>query len=478
MPTFWPWVASMVCAALLVAFGQLTPRAAAVGWLIAALCSCVIAMVQYFGLSSALAPLIGQTEAGEAFGNLRQRNQFATLTSMGLVALIALRAARPDAALPRWFFAAAVILLAAGNAASGSRTGLLQWVAIALLCTWWWRLERRDVLVLVVQALLAYGVAILALPWLLEVISGQHSSGLFGRLVDDAGCSSRRVLYANVIELIAQKPWFGWGWGELDYAHFIQPYRGPRFCEILDNAHNLPLHLAVELGLPAALAVCAGFAWAALKAAPWHEEDPYRRMAWGVIAVILVHSMLEYPLWYGPFQIAFVLCAWIVWRRRKAVGASVPEFGESRKSGESRAKAKGAHWRLPLAAASVLALAYAGADYRRVSQLYLPLEQRSPAYRNDTLDKVRDSVLFESQVEFAVFTTTAVRPDNAASMHALGLRLLHFSPEPRVVEKIIQSAELLGRNKDASFFRARYRAVFPREFAAWASGPAAGKALP
>ena len=58
--------------------------------------------------------------------------------------------------------------------------------------------------------------------------------------------------------LIAQKPWLGWGWGELDYAHFITLYPGARFCDILDNAHNLPLHLAVELGVPLAVVLCGG----------------------------------------------------------------------------------------------------------------------------------------------------------------------------------------------------------------------------
>ena len=48
----------------------------------------------------------------------------------------------------------------------------------------------------------------------------------------------------------ASSPWLGWGWGELDYAHYATLYDGPRFCDILDNAHNLPLHLAVELGIP------------------------------------------------------------------------------------------------------------------------------------------------------------------------------------------------------------------------------------
>ncbi len=66
-----------------------------------------------------------------------------------------------------------------------------------------------------VQALLAYGLAVLALPWLLSLVTGLQSGGLFGRLVDSTGCSSRKILWSNVLTLIMQKPWLGWGWGEL-----------------------------------------------------------------------------------------------------------------------------------------------------------------------------------------------------------------------------------------------------------------------
>ncbi|WP_258305060.1 O-antigen ligase family protein, partial [Escherichia coli] len=77
---------------------------------------------------------------------------------------------------------------------------------------------------------------------------------LFMRMADGSQtCVGRATLWSNVLELIAQRPWAGWGWGELDYAHYIHPFAGERFCVLLDNAHNLPLHLAVELGLPAAL---------------------------------------------------------------------------------------------------------------------------------------------------------------------------------------------------------------------------------
>jgi len=122
------------------------------------------------------------------------------------------------------------------------------------------------------------------------------------------------VLWANVWHLILQKPWTGWGWGELDYAHYITLFPGTRFCVLLDNAHNLPLHLAVELGLPLALLVSGLVLWWVWRARPWAETDPVRQLAWGILAVVGLHSMLEFPLWYGPFQLVTVLAVALLWR--------------------------------------------------------------------------------------------------------------------------------------------------------------------
>jgi O-antigen ligase len=480
-PNFWPWLLSALCAVILWLFQRrLNVELVAAGWVLAAVVSAAIGLMQYFGLAPALSPWISQPEAGEAYANLRQRNQFATLTSIGLVALIGLLALRDRRAqqpadqgwrLPVWAYLFA-LLLALGNAVSSSRTGLLQWLLIALLTAWWALPGRWRLLVFAAQAVLAYGVAVLTLPWLLELATGVRSAGLFGRIVETAGCGSRKILWSNVLTLIAQKPWLGWGWGELDYAHFITLYPGARFCEILDNAHNLPLHLAVELGVPAALAVCGALGWLVWRARPWRETDPARQMAWGVLAVIGLHSLLEYPLWYGPFQLAAAL----------SIGLLCPEVGAdaAQRKGfhhEFERKRPVAHYlRAPAAIIMIVMLAAAGIGYYRVSQIYLPPAERSAAFRDDPLGKLGDSRLFHHQALFAELSITSLKPDNAAAVHAMALELLHYSPEPRVIEKLIESAVLLGRDDEAVQYLARYRAAFPQDHARWAGKTRSGGA--
>ena len=162
--------------------------------------------------------------------------------------------------------------------------------------------------------LLALIPAYFIAAWLLPLFAGSEVDNMLHRLREGApDAHSRLVLWRNVLDLIAQHPWAGWGWGELSFAHYSTLYSGPRFVEILDNAHNLPLHLAVELGIPAALLICGGFGWLVLAARPWRETDPARLMAWGLLGAIVLHSLLEYPLWYGPFQLVFGLCLGFLW---------------------------------------------------------------------------------------------------------------------------------------------------------------------
>ena len=263
------------------------------------------------------------------------------------------------------------------------------------------------------------------------------------------------VLWSNVTHLILQKPWFGWGWGELDYAHYITHYPGARFCDLLDNAHNLPLHLAVELGIPAALLACVAICGFVMWRQPWRETDPCRSTAWMVLTLIMMHSMVEYPLWYGPFQLTAIYClVWLAQSRQ----VEQPVAGWPLGMGAIRVGL----------AASVFAVAcYGWWDYQRVSQLFRPHEQRAETYRQDTLQKVRDSRLFRDEVRFAELTTTPLTPANAQYMSALARQLLHYSPEPRVIELLIESLQLQGCDDEALTHMTRYEAAFVQQYRVW-----------
>jgi O-antigen ligase len=486
-PAVVPFVFSWFCVALALLITSVTDarrdtifHSATLAWLVAACLSALIGVLQYIGSTAWAGVWIDHTGMGEAYGNLRQRNQFATLMNIGLASLLWLSfdfaRAKPNqtaANILHWsakylvFFCA--VLIGFGNASSSSRTGLIQ-LGVLSVFTFIWHIDTSPQAIkaspkvhswqITVAALVAYAVASLVLPWLIGL--DPLSSGAFARLrTGDPLCASRTTLWANVWHLISLKPWVGWGWGELDYAHFITLYPGPRFCDILDNAHNLPLHIAVEFGLPAALTVCGGVAWLIWWGRPQRKSDPYRRVAWGALAVIGLHSLLEYPLWYGPFQTAALLCLWQLYRHTPTTSAGFKSVYTQMLQRHHRSLTG-------LAGLSLIAAcAFTAWQYQLASQIYLPPSERMNAYKEDTLRKISRVSLYQDQVRFADLTTTDLDPQNAQVVHDLALDMLHFSPESRVVELIIESASLLGREDEVRYYSVRYQAAFPESYAKW-----------
>ncbi len=428
-----------------------------------------IGLIQYFGLEKPFTPWLSSSFKGESFANLRQKNQFATLTMMAMFAC-AYFCARP--LNNRWMVAAccvAALMLGAGNAIAASRTGVAELVLACLVVALWaWRSGQA-------RALLAVWVAnvlgFLAASALLPLLKAGGATILERSGMGAEGCHSRLLLWQNVWQLSLERPWSGWGWGSLKLAHYQGEFGARRFCEILDNAHNLPLHVAVELGLPVAGLMCAAIFWFIWRT--WPATVPHghgfgaTHMACGMLGVVLLHSMLEYPLWYGPFQIAFALSVWLLWR------------GRALKAGDGNYET---NWRLAsgfkgfVATIFVAFSLFASWDYWRVSQIYTEPEHRAPAYRDDTLNKIRGSWLFAEQVDFADLAVNALTAENAAERWPLVERNLKHSPEPRVIEAVLLGADALGKRDLVRFHRARFAAAFPAEYAAWAAS--AGLLMP
>ena len=456
-------LASLMCVWLMAAVGRRAAvdeallRWLVVGLLAAAVISAVLGVLQYLGLARELSPWVNQPLKGDAFANLRQRNQLATLTSLGLVALLGWVAARAKAQSMTtrcWSIAFVVLnVLAAGVACSVSRTGAMQWVLVGVLMfAWGWRSAKHDagfgkgLVWLSIAAPVLVAVWSVLMPWLALQTTGEWGASMIlrvtGQAQDYAACGGRRVLWANVLTLITQHPWLGWGWGETDYAHFMTGYSSMRFCDMLDNAHNFPLHMALELGVPFALAVMALVAVWVLRRTPWREQNAWRVMAWCLMVVLGLHSLLEYPLWYGPFQMTLGLAIGLLWAAR-----DVPLTEEAQEG--------------PMLVAALLFIGclYAAWDFNRVGQIYRQAASRDAAYRDNPLHHAKQSWLFKNQADFAELTTQAVTPDNAAEVYPHALRLMHYSPEARVVQRVIDSGKLLGHDAQAQALAARLEDV-------------------
>ena len=156
--------------------------------LAAGLASTLLALVQYFDLAAFFVPWVNATQPGEAFANLRQRNQFATLTNIVLAALLYVAVQARHTAL----MLAAASLLAMGNTVSSSRTNLFQLLLVCGMYVLWGVLRSLAVQRLLLGAVLAYCISMFTAPWLAGLDVASH--GAFARLGKEEACSSRLIL--------------------------------------------------------------------------------------------------------------------------------------------------------------------------------------------------------------------------------------------------------------------------------------------
>ncbi len=395
------------------------------GWLIAGLANSVIGLVQYFGQTAE--PL------GTAFGLLRQRNHLSTLCNIALLSLLYLwtrRQAKPCLARIKDLFlpGLACALLTAGLAATCSRAGLLELV-VSLVFILAYALHTRHRKLLLIAALTAFLYTLWA--YLLPQLSSSPET-IFGRMLQTAATTSdsadldlqdsRSVLWSNTFMLIHANPILGVGWRELAFSLRTTDFGSAiRFTEQADNTHNLPLQIAVELGLPFAVLWLSLLAWLIARNKPWQTRAPAQLLAWGILIIIGIHSLLEYPLWYAPFQIALGLCAGLV-------------FSQSRPNAITHLSGLG--WQKLTGVTLIFFCTYAAFDYHRIRQLFIADSERSHFYQGNVYSYADASWLFAAQVRFATFATTPVTTDNAAQLQLLGQEVLHFSPEPLVFKKL------------------------------------------
>lgn len=278
----------------------------AIGMLGCALLQSLAGLLQLMGVTAG-GVVMGKIYM-QAFGNVGQANHYADLIYLGLASLAFLFGRnwlKWWAALPLAFW------LALAAAASASRGTLLYMVAFLVLGVISFRRGetqvRRAGLALVVifvcsvlaQVLVTYGHILDALA----VTTALDRAG-------DAGSNGQRLFnWRAACQAIAHHPWIGQGpatfyKASIDAMFTTPPAGFPKFAE---HAHNLPLNMAAELGLPLTIVMMSGLAW-------WYLRKFFaicsvpQLWALACVSVVGLHSMVEYPLWYTYFLVPVGLC--------------------------------------------------------------------------------------------------------------------------------------------------------------------------
>ena len=261
--------------------------------------SAVIAAIQVYLPSLDYSAVIAQSGIpGRAVGNLRQPNHLASLLVWSAIALVPLV---EWGRIPKWLGGLLLLLIMWAVFLSGSRTGLLG--GSAVLVAWAAcdsRLSRSTRIALVVSVAFAWSMPWVTAHW---PFGAHRTVGVATRASD--GDSSHFAIWKNAVEMIRQQPWLGVGWGEFNFAWTLTPFPH-RPTAFFDHTHDLPLQLIVELGIPLALVVLGFMVWALVQGLvrAWATQGPAghgARAAWVMVAMIGIHSLDEYPLWYAYF---------------------------------------------------------------------------------------------------------------------------------------------------------------------------------
>lgn len=269
-----------------------------------ALVSAAIGLIQLWGVQSTVSQYVLPQIHGRIYANTGQPNHLANYLCLGLASAAYLYSKR-RLALPLAIVAAAPLLLVltvSGSRSAGFYLAALVLGALAL------RVMRPSpagsrILGFVVFALAGF----VAMQWLAEFVlptAALRVETVAARVGDQGVFSSIRLrLWHEAWLMFLDQPFAGVGFRQFPWQHFLlNPQLPPPRIEdaINDHAHNLLLHTMAEFGIAGVVILIAGIAvW--LRGLRRQEADANLWWLCAVLAILGIHSMLEYPLWYAYF---------------------------------------------------------------------------------------------------------------------------------------------------------------------------------
>lgn len=423
---------------------------AAAGLAVGALLSAATGVIQHFNLITPLNEYIVRLHGPAVFGNLAQPNHFAAHVTLGLFSLAWLQA-RARLPLPAAILCSLPLLFVLGI--SGSRSVWLYLLA-AFLCA---GLLRRLSADREARSLFLWTGFFLVSHYLMQVMVDQawfksperETVTAVERLFSGAGSVADRLgLWRAAWEIGLGQPFFGVGWGAFAgrYFQFVAEPGALAPAGLYNNAHNILLQVFAETGLAGLLLLLAPLL-------PWGgrvmRARPDAGQWWlaALLGVFVLHSLLEYPLWYAYFLgIAALLLGF-------AGGpVFVPQLARLGRV---------------FAATVILVggynLAYLWTDYRQFEVLFRPSpEQLRSIDFPVVMSRLHRNTLLAPYVELASVFPLEVAEENLQGRLLLNGQVLRFTPVAVPVYRQALLLALAGKLPEAREQLARARRVYPR----------------
>ena len=410
-------------------------------------------ILQHYRWHTFLNSVVTVKTSSAVYGNIAQPNHFADYLAMGLasIGLLTMRWS-----LRVWQVMLLVLPLLFVMALSGSRSAWLYLLFMVAMSYLWQRRDRALLPLLKYASLLLFGFVLMhfvvQIPWL---GSSTGAVTTVDRISVGSG-SIRLYLWKESWLIFSQFPLLGAGFGQFAWQHFQLggELQNLSITGLYNNAHNLVMQLAAETGL-AGLSVLFGtlglWLWPA-----WREHRTvYQWWGYSVLGVVGIHSLLEYPLWYGYFiGIAAV-----------ALGMLDTKTYRLELRGLGRASVA---MMLLLGVLSLVQL-FQGYKKLEVALNLRPVSGNDATYTprlRDSLDSVYEYALLRPYAELFMSGMIEPSPDHLADKLTLNERAMRFVPIASVVYRQAWLLALDERPDEAKVQLQRALWSYPAEFRA------------
>jgi len=405
----------------------------AVFLLIGAELNAAIGLIQHYLLNPFTLQFITSKSSIVVYGNVAQANHYAAYVSIGLVSLWLLSV---QFSMRWWKVALLASPLLFVIILSGSRSGAL-YVALIACVAYFWRNHLHTW-----RKLALWG-------GLLAIISFVAYLSIFG-----VGDSIRLNLWKDALVMFSHNPLFGSGLGQFAYQHFnlSAELKDAFVVGLYNNAHNLPLQIMVEFGLIGLVVLIVPLILWICKA---HKPTVYHLWGYAILAILGIHSLLEYPLWYMYFVgIAALLLGMFdatIYKLNWGMVGRVALLCILTLYTLSMVLIYDGYKHLEL---SMALRKFAATDNR----YFQPMQQE--------LYLTYENVFMRSYAE--LYSATLVTPDENRTGEKIALsdRSMHFIPVPQVALNQVLMLSIQGRPEEAKELLERVKWSFPAEYKA------------
>ncbi len=265
----------------------------------------------------------------------------------------------------------------------------------------------------------------------------------------------RLTMWKSLAQAVFERPWFGWGWGQVPVAQFSVAESYPPIG-MTQYSHNIFVDFLLWNGLPIGLALIFVFSFFWLKMY-FGSYTARGFLSFSGYSVILAHSLLEYPHAYSYFLILAMFFVgasvgrrvqfenYLKWLRGRRLFVFFMEFGLEIKFNISRLG------RVVTLLLFLLALVICWRDYRIVEQSHrqFALEEASISFASGR--RGFDKVIIYDRIETYLWVIR-MKYFNDLSLYELGLieNLAIRMPLPIILLRLAQARSALGMDDAAN----------------------------